>query len=37
MVGRLVGSRRLRNQGRAGEAKVNIRQAGAKAKDAFGR
>ncbi len=34
MVGRLTGSRRLRAEGRADRAKGNIKQAGAKIKDA---
>jgi uncharacterized protein YjbJ (UPF0337 family) len=34
MVGRLTGSRRLRAEGRADQAKGNIKQAGAKMKDA---
>jgi uncharacterized protein YjbJ (UPF0337 family) len=34
MVGRLTGSRRLRAEGRADQAKGNIKQAGAKIKDA---
>ena len=37
MVGRLTGSRRLRAEGRADQAKGDIKQAGAKVKDAFGR
>jgi uncharacterized protein YjbJ (UPF0337 family) len=37
MVGRLTGSRRLRAEGRADQAKGNIKQAGAKLKDASGR
>jgi uncharacterized protein YjbJ (UPF0337 family) len=36
MVGRLTGSRRLRAEGRADQAKGNIKQAGAKIKDASG-
>jgi uncharacterized protein YjbJ (UPF0337 family) len=36
MVGRLTGSRRLRAEGRADQAKGNIKQAGAKIKDAAG-
>ena len=36
MVGRLAGSRRLRAEGRADQAKGNIKQAGAKIKDATG-
>jgi uncharacterized protein YjbJ (UPF0337 family) len=34
MVGRLTGSRRLRAEGRADQAKGNLKQAGAKLKDA---
>jgi uncharacterized protein YjbJ (UPF0337 family) len=34
-TGRLTGSRRLRAEGRADEAKGNVKQAGAKGKDAF--
>jgi uncharacterized protein YjbJ (UPF0337 family) len=34
MVGRLTGSRRLRAEGRADQAKGNLKQAGAKIKDA---
>jgi uncharacterized protein YjbJ (UPF0337 family) len=34
MVGRLTGSRRLRAEGRSDQAKGNIKQAGAKIKDA---
>jgi len=34
MAGRLTGSRRLRAEGRADQAKGNIKQAGAKIKDA---
>ena len=37
MVGRLTGSRRLRAKGRADQAKGNLKQAGAKIKDALGR
>ena len=37
MVGRITGSRRLRAEGRADQAKGDIKQAGAKIKDAFGR
>ena len=33
-VGRLTGSRRLRAEGRADQAKGNLKQAGAKVKDA---
>ena len=33
-AGRLTGSRRLRAEGRADQAKGNLKQAGAKAKDA---
>ena len=36
MTGRLAGSRRLRTEGRAGQAKGNIEQAGAKTGDASG-
>jgi len=36
MLGRLTGSRRLRAEGRADEAKGNLKQAGAKIKDAAG-
>ncbi len=36
MIGRLTGSRRLRTEGRAGQAKSNIEQAGAKIEDAAG-
>ena len=36
MVGRLTGSRRLRAEGRADQAKGNLKQAGAKIKDASG-
>jgi uncharacterized protein YjbJ (UPF0337 family) len=35
-VGRIVGSRRLRAEGRADQADGNIKQAGAKIKDAAG-
>lgn len=35
-VGRLTGSRRLRVEGRIDQAKGNIKQAGAKIKDATG-
>jgi uncharacterized protein YjbJ (UPF0337 family) len=37
MVGRLTGSRRLQAEGRADQAKGDIKQAGAKIKDASGR
>jgi len=37
MLGRLTGSRRLRAEGRADQAKGDIKQAGAKIKDATGR
>jgi uncharacterized protein YjbJ (UPF0337 family) len=37
MVGRITGSRRLRAEGRADQAKGDVKQAGAKIKDAFGR
>jgi len=37
MLGRLIGSRRLRAEGRADEAKGDIKQAGEKIKDATGR
>jgi uncharacterized protein YjbJ (UPF0337 family) len=36
-VGRATGSRRLRSQGRRDQAKGNLRQAGAKTKDALKR
>jgi uncharacterized protein YjbJ (UPF0337 family) len=36
MVGRLTGSRRLRAEGRVDQAKGDIKQAGAKIKDASG-
>ena len=36
MVGRVTGSRRLRTEGRADRAKGDIKQAGAKVKDASG-
>jgi uncharacterized protein YjbJ (UPF0337 family) len=36
-VGRLTGSRRLRAKGRADQAKGNLKQAGAKVKDALKR
>jgi len=35
-VGRITGSRRLRAEGRADQAKGNLKQAGAKIKDAAG-
>jgi uncharacterized protein YjbJ (UPF0337 family) len=34
-VGRVIGSGHLRSQGRRDQAKGNLKQAGAKAKDAF--
>jgi uncharacterized protein YjbJ (UPF0337 family) len=34
MIGRIAGSRRLRAEGRADKAKGNLKQAGAKIKDA---
>lgn len=37
MAGRITGSRRLRAEGRADQAKGDIKQAGAKIKDAFRR
>ena len=37
MVGRVTGSRRLRTEGRADQAKGDVKQAGAKIKDATGR
>jgi uncharacterized protein YjbJ (UPF0337 family) len=37
MLGRLTGSRRLSTEGRADQAKGDIKQAGAKIKDATGR
>jgi uncharacterized protein YjbJ (UPF0337 family) len=37
MAGRVIGSRRLRADGRADQAKGDIKQAGAKIKDASGR
>jgi uncharacterized protein YjbJ (UPF0337 family) len=37
MAGRLTGSRRLRAEGRAGQAEGDVKQAGAKIKDASGR
>jgi len=36
MVGRVTGSRRLRTEGRVDQAKGDIKQAGAKIKDASG-
>jgi uncharacterized protein YjbJ (UPF0337 family) len=36
MVGRATGSRRLRTEGRVDQAKGDIKQAGAKVKDASG-
>jgi uncharacterized protein YjbJ (UPF0337 family) len=36
MVGRVTGSRRLRTEGRVDQAKGDIKQAGAKVKDATG-
>ena len=36
MIGRLTGSQRLRNDGRADQAKGNIKQAGAEIEDASG-
>jgi uncharacterized protein YjbJ (UPF0337 family) len=36
MAGRVTGSRRLRAEGRAAQAKGDIKQAGAKIKDASG-
>jgi uncharacterized protein YjbJ (UPF0337 family) len=36
MVGRVTGSRRLRTEGRVDRAKGDIKQAGAKVKDASG-
>jgi uncharacterized protein YjbJ (UPF0337 family) len=36
MIGRVTGSRRLRTEGRADRAKGDIKQAGAKVKDASG-
>ena len=36
MAGRVTGSRRLRAEGRADQAKGNLKQAGAKIKDASG-
>jgi uncharacterized protein YjbJ (UPF0337 family) len=36
VVGRITGSRRLRAEGRADQAKGNLKQAGAKIKDAAG-
>ena len=37
MAGRITGSRRLRAEGQADQAKGDIKQAGAKIKDASGR
>ena len=37
MIGRITGSRRLRAEGRADQAKGDIKQAGAKIEDASGR
>jgi len=37
MIGRLAGSRRLRAEGRADHAKGNLKQAGAKIRDAVRR
>jgi uncharacterized protein YjbJ (UPF0337 family) len=37
MIGRLAGSRRLRAEGRADQSKGDIKQAGAKIRDASGR
>lgn len=37
MIGRITGSRRLRAEGRADQVKGDIKQAGAKIKDASGR
>jgi uncharacterized protein YjbJ (UPF0337 family) len=37
MAGRVTGSRRLRTEGRADQAKGDVKQAGAKIKDATGR
>jgi uncharacterized protein YjbJ (UPF0337 family) len=37
MAGRLTGSRRPRAEGRAGQARGDVKQAGAKIKDASGR
>jgi len=37
MAGRLTGSRRLQAEGRADQAKGDVKQAGAKIKDASGR
>ena len=37
MAGRIAGSRRLRAEGRADQAKGDVKQAGAKIKDASGR
>jgi uncharacterized protein YjbJ (UPF0337 family) len=36
MAGRITGSQRLRTEGRADQAKGNVKQAGAKVKDASG-
>jgi uncharacterized protein YjbJ (UPF0337 family) len=36
-AGRAIGSRRLRSEGRSDQAKGNLKQAGAKAKDALKR
>ena len=36
MIGRITGSRRQRAEGRADQAKGNLKQAGAKIKDAAG-
>jgi uncharacterized protein YjbJ (UPF0337 family) len=36
MVGRVTGSRRLRTEGRVDQAKGDVKQAGAKIKDASG-
>jgi uncharacterized protein YjbJ (UPF0337 family) len=36
MIGRITGSRRLRAEGRADRVKGNLKQAGAKIKDAAG-
>ena len=37
LIGRVTGSRRLRTEGRADQAKGNLKQAGAKVKDAVKR
>jgi len=37
IIGRITGSRRLRSEGRADKAKGNLKQAGAKIKDAVRR